>query len=96
MRAALLKLARELRMADPELGGEEAYFEALARMAQQAVLYEALNEVVGILFSRLCNPLEPRVAVAFASPLHGCWNLRRSCGSSLRLITRPRQLCIPS
>ena len=67
MRAALLKLARELRMADPELGGEEAYFEALARMAHtQAVIYEALNrDVVGILFSRLCNPLEPRVAVAF-------------------------------
>ena len=67
MRAALLKLARELRMADPNLGGEEAYFEALARMAHtQAVIYEALNrDVVGILFSRLCNPVEPRVAVAF-------------------------------
>lgn len=67
MRAALLKLARELRMADPDLGGEEAYFQALARMAHtQAVIYEALNrDVVGILFSRLCNPVEPRVAVAF-------------------------------
>ena len=67
MRAALLKLVRELRMADPDLGGEEAYFQALARMAHtQAVIYEALNrDVVGILFSRLCNPVEPRVAVAF-------------------------------
>ena len=67
MRAALLKLVRELRMADPDLGGDEAYFQALARMAHtQAVIYEALNrDVVGILFSRLCNPVEPRVAVAF-------------------------------
>ena len=73
MSEALFKAARELRMAGPDPGVWEALDQARAQMAldqarTQMVIREALSEdVAGIVFSRLRNPVDPRDAVAFGS-----------------------------
>ena len=69
MSEALFRAARELRRADPGPGVWEALDLARAQMAHtQTVIREALSEdVVGIVFSQLCNPVDPRDAVAFGS-----------------------------
>ena len=69
MSEALFRAARELRRADPGPGVWEALDLARTQMAHtQTVIRESLSEdVVGIVFSQLSNPVDPRDAVAFGS-----------------------------
>ena len=72
----LYKAVRELRLVDPDPGPHGALNQARAQVAHtQMVIRNALtiSDIMGIVFSLLRNPLDPRDAVAFGSTSPWLW-----------------------
>ena len=86
----LLRLARLEIDKDPDVPDDVheklhkwlRHAERWAERTRQVLLSALSDDVAGIVFTHLCNALEPRDAVAFSSATAGCGIRRRRCGRS--------------